>query len=184
MPFIFEKTPIDDLVIVRPRIFPDGRGFFMETYKDTDFRNNGINLSFVQDNHSMSSRGVLRGLHFQKGIHAQGKLVRVISGRVWDVAVDLRPDSATFKKWFGMELDSVSGTMLFVPPGFAHGFVTLDDNTGFLYKCTAEYNKENDGGIRWNDPEIGIDWPLSDVTLATKDEELPFLKDIDCRELW
>ena len=184
MPFTFERTVIDDLIIVKPRIFPDGRGFFMETYKESDFISNGISRPFIQDNHSMSSSGVLRGLHFQKGIHAQGKLVRVIAGKVWDVAVDLRPDSIMFKKWFGIELTPQNGTMLYIPPGFAHGFVTLEDNTEFFYKCTAEYNAENDGGIRWDDPEIAIDWPLSDVSVSQKDEKLPFLKDINCRELW
>jgi len=184
MPFKFEKTFIDGLVVVQPRIFPDGRGFFMETYKESDFYANGIKSSFVQDNHSMSSKGVLRGLHFQKGVHAQGKLVRVAAGSVWDVAVDLRPDSATFKKWFGIELTQISGTMLYIPPGFAHGFVTLEDKTEFLYKCTAEYNASSDGGIRWDDPDIAIEWPLSDVSVSEKDEKLPFLKDINCGELW
>lgn len=184
MPFTFEKTGIDGLVIVKPRIFPDGRGFFMETYKKSDFAGNGIDIPFVQDNHSMSSKGVLRGLHFQKGRYAQGKLVRVVSGRAWDVAVDLRPQSITFKRWFGIEIDSVSGIMLYIPPGFAHGFVTLEDNTEFLYKCTAEYNAESEGGIRWDDPEIAVQWPITDVSVSPKDEKLPFLKDINCGELW
>ncbi len=184
MPFTFEKTFIDGLVVVKSRIFPDGRGFFMETYKESDFISNGINLPFVQDNHSMSSKGILRGLHFQRGIHAQGKLVRVTSGSVWDVAVDLRPESQTFRRWFGLELNSVSGIMIYMPPGFAHGFVTLEDNTEFLYKCTAEYNAESDGGIRWDDPDIAVQWPLTEVSVSAKDNNLPFLKDINCRELW
>jgi len=184
MPFVFKKTLIDGLVIVRPQIFQDGRGFFMETYKKSDFINNGINVNFVQDNHSKSSKGVLRGLHFQKGMHAQGKLVRVIAGSVWDVAVDLRPDSITFKKWFGIELRPDNGEMLYIPPGFAHGFVTLEDKTEFFYKCTSEYNYDNDSGIRWDDPEIAIDWPMTEVSVSAKDEGLSYLKNIDCRELW
>jgi dTDP-4-dehydrorhamnose 3,5-epimerase len=184
MPFTFEKTIIPGLIVVRPRVFPDGRGFFVETYKESDFVNNGINVKFKQDNHSCSSKGVLRGLHLQKGSHAQGKLVRVTAGKVWDVAVDLRPDSPTFKKWYGIELSSENKTMFYIPPGFAHGFVTLEDNTEFMYKCTEEFNKESEGAVRWNDPEIAIEWPLTDVLVSDKDAENPLLKDIDFKTVW
>lgn len=184
MPFTFEKTPLTGLIIVRPKVFPDGRGFFVETYKESDFNKNGINASFKQDNHSSSSKGVLRGLHLQKGAHAQGKLVRVIAGKVWDVAVDLRPDSPTFKKWVGIELSAENKIMFYIPVGFAHGFVTLEDNTEFVYKCTEEFNKDSEGGVCWNDPEIAIEWPISDVLVSDKDAGNPNLKDIDCGALW
>lgn len=184
MPCTFEPAEIEGLVIIRPRVFPDDRGFFMETFKATEFARSGIALPFVQDNHSKSSRGVLRGLHLQKGAYAQGKLLRVIAGKVWDVAVDCRPDSPTFLKWFGLEISAENKTMFYIPPGFAHGFVTLEDDTEFLYKCTAEYNKESEGGIKWNDPRIAIDWPIQDVLVSEKDEILPTSDAIDFRSLW
>jgi len=184
MPFTFENTPVNGLVIVKPRIFPDGRGFFIETYKESDFKAHGIASVFRQDNHSMSSKGVLRGLHFQRGKHSQGKLVRVISGSVWDVAVDLRPDSETFKKWYGLELSVENAVMFYIPPGFGHGFVTLEDNTQFMYKCTEEYHKESDSGVRWNDQDIAIEWPVKDVMVSDKDAANPLLRDIDVRGLW
>ena len=184
MPCSFETTPIDGLVIVKPRVFPDDRGFFMETFKASEFARNGIALPFVQDNHSKSSKGVLRGLHLQKGDHAQGKLIRVTAGKVWDVAVDCRPESPTFLKWFGLEISAENKVMFYIPPGFAHGFVTLEDDTEFLYKCTAEFNKESEGGIKWNDPRIGIDWPIKDVLVSEKDEILPTSDMIDFRSLW
>ena len=176
MPFTFEKTPIDGLIIIKPRIFPDGRGFFCETYKESDFAANGISEKFVQDNHSSSVKGVLRGLHFQNPPFAQGKLVRATRGCVWDVAVDIRRNSPTFGKWFGIQLDDVDRTMFYIPPGFAHGFVTLSDTAEFQYKCTAEYNKDSEAGIIWNDPQIGISWPLTDVTVSDKDAVLPVLE--------
>jgi dTDP-4-dehydrorhamnose 3,5-epimerase len=156
----------------------------METYKESEFKANGINVSFKQDNHSCSSKGVLRGLHLQKGRHAQGKLIRVISGSVWDVAVDCRPDSPTFLKWHGIALSAENKTMFYIPPGFAHGFVTLEDATQFLYKCTEEYNKESDSGVKWDDPRIAIEWPVKDVLVSEKDAHLPGVKDIDFRTLW
>ena len=177
MPCRFVSTPIDGLLVVEPRAFPDDRGFFMETYKESEFAANGIPQRFVQDNHSRSSRGVLRGLHFQRGEHAQGKLVRVILGAVWDVAVDLRPGSATYGRWFGIELTDENHKMFFIPPGFAHGFVTVSDVAEFQYKCTAEYHKESEGGIRWNDPDIAVEWPLADVLVSAKDAVLPFFKE-------
>lgn len=178
MPFTFTKTKIPEVQIIQPRIFPDDRGYFMETYKHSDFAANGIPENFNQDNHSFSSKGILRGLHFQNAPYAQGKLVRAIEGIVWDVAVDLRSDSPTYKQWVGIELDSTSGTMFYIPPGFGHGFVVISQTAHFLYKCTNEYNPQADGGVRWNDPELAIDWPLTDVSVSEKDEKLPFLHEL------
>lgn len=178
MPFNFVKTDIDGVVIIEPAIFGDARGSFRESYKKSDFVVNGIDEDFVQDNHSVSSKGVLRGLHFQSAPMAQGKLVRVTRGSVWDVAVDLRPDSPTFKKWVGVELTEENGKMFYIPPGFGHGFVTLEDDTHFLYKCTEEYSPEHDGGIKWDDPELAIDWPLTDVSVSDKDAVLPYLSEV------
>ena len=181
MPCEFIKTPIADLLIVEPRVFADDRGFFIETYKASEFSTAGITETFVQDNHSLSSKGVLRGLHFQTAPHAQGKLVRVVSGAVWDVAVDLRKESPTYLNWYGVEISAENHRMFYIPPGFAHGFLTLTDNTHFLYKCTAEYAPEADGGIRWDDPEIGVDWPFEPgqvPDVSDKDGKLPYLKDI------
>ena len=181
MPFEFLSTPIQDLVIIKPRVFHDDRGFFMESYKKTDFSNAGIDESFVQDNHSFSSKGVLRGLHFQTEPHAQGKLVRVVKGRVWDVAVDLRPGSETYKQWYGIELSEENLTMFYIPSGFAHGFLTIEDDTHFLYKCTSEYAPKADGGIRWDDPDIAVKWPLESGQIpdvSEKDAVLPYLKEL------
>ncbi|QEN05624.1 dTDP-4-dehydrorhamnose 3,5-epimerase [Thiospirochaeta perfilievii] len=170
MPFNFKRTEIEGLVIIEPRVFADGRGFFLETYKKSDFVKEGITEEFVQDNHSFSCKGVLRGVHLQKGASAQGKLVRCLAGAVWDVAVDLRPGSATFGKWFGIELSSENNIMFYIPPGFGHGFVTLEDNTHFLYKCTHEYDPKNDSGIIWNDADLAIEWPLTDgLSFSDKD---------------
>jgi dTDP-4-dehydrorhamnose 3,5-epimerase len=174
LPFTFRTdTEIADLVVITPRVFPDERGFFLESYKETDFLTSGVNYRFIQDNHSKSSKGVLRGLHYQLPPHAQGKLVRVVQGRVWDVAVDIRRSSPTFGKWYGIELSDENNLMFFIPPGFAHGFVTLENDTHFIYKCTAEYNKASDSGIRWDDPELNIEWPIEDVLVSPKDRELP-----------
>lgn len=171
MPFSFKNTPIKDLLIIEPKVFVDDRGFFMESYKKSDFVKAGINTDFKQDNHSNSSKGVLRGLHFQTGSSAQGKLVRVVKGAVWDVAVDLRRDSETFGQWFGIELTEENGLMFYIPTGFAHGFVTLKDNTHFMYKCSEEYDPSADSGIIWNDPTIGIEWPLT-VGLSFSEKDL------------
>lgn len=181
MPFDFKKTPLPGVKIIQPRVFKDERGFFMEIYKKSDFAAAGITVEFVQDNHSFSSKGVLRGIHCQSAPHAQGKLVRVIKGAVWDVAVDLVSGSATFGKWYGLELSEKNSTMFYIPPGFGHGFLTLEDDTHFLYKCTAEYNPESDGGIRWNDPDLAIEWPLEEnmrPIVSDKDRILPLLKDL------
>ena len=181
MPFNFIETDIKDLLIIEPRVFTDDRGFFMETYKESDFLPAGITEKFLQDNHSLSSKGVLRGLHFQTSPYQQGKIVRVVQGAVWDVGVDLRVDSTTFKRWFAAELSAENHRMMYIPPGFAHGFLTLEDNTHFLYKCTAEYNADADGGIRWDDPYIGVDWPLEPdqvPDVSEKDVKLPYFREI------
>ncbi len=178
MPFTFKTLEIPGLTLIEPRVFPDGRGFFMESYKESEFKAHGIDCRFVQDNHSKSSRGVLRGLHFQKAPYAQGKLVRVIEGAVWDVAVDLRRDSPTYCEWYGVELSEENRFMFFIPAGFAHGFVTLSEKAQFEYKCTAEYNKASESGIRWDDPDIGIQWPVRDVQVSERDAVLPYFKDL------
>lgn len=180
MPFTFTESPLPGVFIIQPRVFKDDRGFFLESYKQSEFAAAGIKEAFCQDNHSYSCAGVLRGIHFQKSPHAQGKLVRVIKGAVWDLAVDLIPGSATFGKSFGMELTEENQTMLYIPPGFGHGFLTLTDETHFLYKCTAEYAPESDGGIRWNDPDLSIPWPFhgQEPLLSGKDAVLPYLKEL------
>lgn len=150
-------TPIEGLLVIEPTVFGDKRGFFLETYSERDFLEIGIDAHFVQDNHSKSGRGVLRGLHFQRE-HTQGKLVRVTAGSVLDVAVDLRPESRTYGASHSVELSADNHRMFYVPPRFAHGFLTLEDNTEFLYKCTDYYHPESDSGIMWNDQVLAIDW--------------------------
>jgi dTDP-4-dehydrorhamnose 3,5-epimerase len=179
MPFSCTDGPIPGLKIITPKWFTDERGFFLETYKSEDFAGFGIPDTFRQDNHSRSKRGVLRGLHFQRPPRAQGKLVQVVRGRVWDVAVDIREESAAFGKWYGMELSDKNKLMLYVPPGFAHGFVALEDDTDFLYKCTDLYAPECESGIRYDDPDLGIDWPVADPVINEKDMSLPSFK--ECR---
>ncbi len=180
MPFNFESTPIEGLLIIKPQVFGDERGFFQETFHKEDFAKAGIVGDFVQDNHSRSKKGILRGIHFQREPMAQAKLVRVTNGSVWDVAVDLRKGSATFGQWFGIELSAENKTMFYIPAGFGHGFLTLEDDTDFLYKCTNLYSPEHDGGVRWNDPEIGIEWPTldCDFILSGKDQVQPFLNEL------
>jgi len=180
MPFTFTNAPIEGLVIIEPRAFPDERGFFMESYKQSDFEKAGILGPFVQDNHSRSKRGVLRGLHFQRPPYAQGKLVRVSRGRAWDVAVDLREGSPTFGKYFALELSESNRLMFWIPAGFAHGFLALEDDTELQYKCTAEYNAASDGGLRWNDPDIAIAWPDIGIPplVSAKDAALPLLREV------
>ena len=162
-------TPIKDLVIIQPKVFGDERGFFQETYNEKAFSEHGLKMKFVQDNHSKSKKGVLRGLHFQTKF-SQGKLVRVIKGSVYDVAVDLRKESESFGQWFGVLLTEENKTMFYVPEGFAHGFITLEDDTEFLYKCTDFYSPEYDSGILWNDEILNIDWKLAEHGI--KEEEL------------
>lgn len=177
MPFTFKKLEIDGLLLVEPRVFADERGFFLESYKESDFFENGMPYKFVQDNHSLSQKNVIRGLHYQLNPKAQGKLVRVIKGEVLDVAVDIRKSSPSFLKWIGITLSEENNNMLFIPPGFAHGFVSLTDDVHLVYKCTEEYDPNLDTGIRWDDPGIGIDWPVEDVIVSEKDKLLPYLKD-------
>lgn len=179
MPFEFKDTPLKGAKIIQPQIFGDARGFFVESYKKSEFSAAGISEEFIQDNHSFSLKGILRGIHFQTEPHAQGKLVRVIKGAVWDVSVDLRQGSSTYGKWFGLELNEENGTMFYIPPGFGHGFLTLKDKTHLLYKCTAEYEPASDGGVRWDDPGLAIEWPLAPgqkPLVSGKDENLPYLK--------
>ena len=177
MPFI--QTKIKDVVIFEPRIFTDDRGYFFETYNEKLFNDNGVTAKFVQDNQSKSSYGVIRGLHFQKGEHAQAKLVRVLQGSVLDVAVDLRAGSETYGKYVAVELSDVNNLQLFIPRGFAHGFSVLSRTAVFAYKCDNLYCKESEGGIDCNDPDLGIDWqiPAEDRVLSEKDKLHPLFKD-------
>ncbi|HBA61052.1 MAG TPA: dTDP-4-dehydrorhamnose 3,5-epimerase [Elusimicrobia bacterium] len=177
MPFEFENTGLEGAVLVKPRVFPDDRGFFVETYKRADFLQAGIPAEFVQDNHSKSSQGVLRGLHYQRGAAAQGKLVRCVAGAILDVAVDVRRGSPGFGKWVAAELTAANAHMLYVPPGFAHGFLVLSETAEIIYKCTVEYSPKDEGGIRWDDPQIGVRWGIKDPVLSARDKVLPLLKD-------
>ncbi len=176
-----EKTPIEGLYVIKPTVHGDDRGYFMETYNYNDMKEHGLDMVFVQDNQSKSTKGVLRGLHYQIN-HPQGKLVRVIKGRVFDVAVDIRKDSKTYGAWFGIELTEENKKQFYISPGFAHGFLVLSDEAEFCYKCTDFYHPGDEGGIAWNDPAIGIVWPevkdgkLEDGTelkLSTKDAKHP-----------
>jgi dTDP-4-dehydrorhamnose 3,5-epimerase len=176
--FIFNKTEIEGVFIIEPKVFGDSRGYFMETYKEDEFKQAGLNYNFVQDNQSKSHKGVLRGLHFQRK-HPQAKLVRVISGEVFDVAVDLRKGSPTYGKWVGVILTSENKKMLMIPRGFAHGFVVLSDTAEFVYKCDEVYHPEDEGGIMWNDPDIGIVWPYKgEPSLSEKDTKHPSFKEV------
>ena len=176
---ISKVKSIPDLLIVQPTVFEDNRGYFYEVFNQNDFSNFGLDVTFVQDNCSKSSKNVLRGLHYQTGEHAQAKLVRVTEGSVWDVAVDIRKNSPTFGQHFGIELNEQNKTQLYIPKGFAHGFLVLSDYAVFNYKCDNFYNKESEGGILWNDEELAIQWPKpSDVgyELSEKDTQLPSFK--------
>ena len=166
--FTIKETPIKDLIIIEPKVFGDERGFFQETYNKESFSELGLNMEFVQDNHSKSKKGVLRGLHFQTK-NVQGKLVRVTRGAVYDVAVDLRSDSPTFGEWYGVLLTEKNKMMFYVPEGFAHGFLTLEDDTEFLYKCTNLYSPEYNNGVIWNDPTISIDWKFEEFNITEED---------------
>jgi dTDP-4-dehydrorhamnose 3,5-epimerase len=178
MPFTFTNLEPKGVILVEPRVLPDKRGFFMESYRESEFIAGGIPHRFVQDNHSYSQKGVVRGLHFQNEPRSQGKLVRVVVGAVWDVAVDLRQGSPTVKCWIGVELSSDNRKMLFIPSGFAHGFLALTNDVHLIYKCTEEYDALLDAGIRWDDPDIAITWPVLDPIVSEKDSSLPFLKEL------
>ena len=170
---------IEGLYVIEPTVFKDERGYFVETYNQNDMKEAGLDMVFVQDNQSMSTRGVLRGLHFQKQF-PQGKLVRVVRGKVFDVAVDLRSDSKTYGKWFGVELSAEDMKQFYIPEGFAHGFLVLSDEAEFCYKCTDFYHPGDEGGLAWNDPEIGVEWPLEegvDLIISEKDQKWKGLKD-------
>ena len=170
---------IEGLYVIEPTVFKDERGYFVETYNQNDMKEAGLDMVFVQDNQSMSTRGVLRGLHFQKQF-PQGKLVRVVRGKVFDVAVDLRSDSKTDGKWFGVELSAENMKQFYIPEGFAHGFLVLSDEAEFCYKCTDFYHPGDEGGLAWNDPEIGVEWPLEegvDLIISEKDQKWKGLKD-------
>jgi dTDP-4-dehydrorhamnose 3,5-epimerase len=179
VPFEFEPQGIPGVILVRARAFPDQRGFFMESYRRSQFVARGIRQEFVQDNLSHSTRGVLRGLHYQKAPHAQGKLVMVLRGEIFDVAVDIRRGSPTFGRWVGVVLSGENRTMVYVPEGFAHGFCVLSDEADVLYKVTAEYAPEYERGIRWDDPDLAIHWPVAVPVLSEKDARMPALRDAD-----
>ena len=176
--FKFTETEIRGVYIIEPKVFGDERGYFMETYNYEDFKSAGLDMIFVQDNQSKSKKGVLRGLHFQKK-YPQGKLVRVTKGEVFDVAVDLRKDSETYGKWVGERLSEENKKQFYVPKGFAHGFVVLSEEAEFVYKCTEVYHPEDEGGIRWDDPEINVDWKIENPMISEKDAKAPLFKDIN-----
>ena len=170
---------IEGLYVIEPTVFKDERGYFVETYNQNDMKEAGLDMVFVQDNQSCTTKGVLRGLHFQKQF-PQGKLVRVVRGKVFDVAVDLRSDSKTYGKWFGVELSAENMKQFYIPEGFAHGFLVLSDEAEFCYKCTDFYHPGDEGGLAWNDPEIGVEWPLEegvDLIISEKDQKWKGLKD-------
>ena len=169
----FEKTNLEGLLLIRPRVFEDNRGYFFESYHSALFSEAGINVSFVQDNQSMSDKGVLRGLHFQRDPYAQGKLVRVLQGSVLDVAVDIRKESPTYGRHYKQVLSGGNKLMLWIPAGFAHGFLTLEDKTVFFYKCTTFYNKSSEASIRWNDPVLDIEWGIKRPIVSEKDALAP-----------
>lgn len=179
MPFRFQRLPeLAEVVLVEPVVFMDERGFFMETFKASAFTDAGIPAQFVQDNHARSSYGVLRGLHYQVAPKPQGKLVRAISGEIFDVAVDIRRDSPTFRRWVAVRLTAANRLMLYVPPGFAHGYCVLSETAEVLYKSTCEYDPYLERGIIWNDPELSIAWPIERPHLSPRDAALPLLADI------
>ena len=179
MAFEFKKLVIPEVILIKPSVFVDERGYFLETYKYTEFKKWGIDQNFVQTNHSKSKKGVLRGLHFQNDPNAQGKLVRSIVGEIFDVAVDIRKGSPTYGKWVAEILSAENKKMLYVPVGFAHGFCVLTEVAEMLYKCTAEYAPESESGIIWNDPAINIDWPVKNFIVIDKDKEMKTLQEIE-----
>ncbi len=180
MPFEFIKQNIEDVILVKPKIFEDNRGFFLESYKKSEFFRNGIVEEFNQENHSKSIRGVLRGLHYQKAPYEQAKLVRCLRGRIYDIVVDIRKNSKTFGQYVKVELSEENKNMLFIPNGFAHGFIVLSDIAEIFYKASGEYNKDFERGILWNDKDLNIDWEIDfEPILSEKDKILPTLKEAD-----
>jgi dTDP-4-dehydrorhamnose 3,5-epimerase len=176
MPFNFKKLEIPDLILIEPKVFKDERGFFTEKYKQSEFKAQEI-PDFVQDNYSYSKQGVIRGVHYQVPPYTQGKLVTVLKGKIWDVAVDMRKSSAYFGKWVGVELSDENNFSFYIPAGFAHGFAVLSSEALFLYKCTNEYNVASERGVRWDDPELNIDWKITNPIMTKKDLDSPLFKD-------
>lgn len=179
--FQFIETGIEGLVIVEPAVYGDDRGYFMETYNYNDFKAAGLDMVFVQDNQSKSKKGVLRGLHFQKS-NPQGKLVRAVKGEVYDVAVDLRRGSETYGKWYGVLLSEENKRQFYVPEGFAHGFLVMTDTAEFVYKCTRFYDPSDEGGLMWNDPDVGVTWPIEEgmeILLSDKDKKNTAFHDLE-----
>lgn len=184
MTFIFEKQKINEVILIKPKSFNDERGFFLESYKKSQFIQNGIDVEFVQDNHSKSTKGVLRGLHYQAAPFSQAKLIKCIKGEIIDVAVDIRPNSPTFSKYVKVNLSETNKSMLYIPKGFAHGFVVLSEEAEIIYKTGAEYSAQHDRGILWNDKTINIDWGIDfEPILSNKDKILPALSDINKEEI-
>ena len=178
MPFEFTDLSLPGLILIEPKVFFDDRGFLEEEYKESVFRKAGIDVRFVQDNRSRSAKGVLRGLHFQRPPFGQAKLVRALRGAVCDVVVDLRPDSPAYLRWHKIVLSEENRRMLFLPEGFAHGILAITEEAELSYKCSAEYEPSSEAGIRWNDPDLAIEWPELEITVSAKDAALPFLRDL------
>ena len=179
MPFTFTRLQIPDVILIEPKMFSDDRGFFSEFYKESDFVSNGINKKFIQDNFSHSIYGVIRGLHYQKIPKAQSKLVTVLNGKIFDVAVDIRKNSPTYGKWIGEIISADDHKLIYIPEGFAHGFCVLSQEADVSYKVNNEYSPENEKGIIWNDPKINISWPIKNPIISNKDDELPTLENSD-----
>ena len=179
MPFTFKRLSIPDVILIEPQSFSDDRGFFFESFKESDFFSNGIDKKFVQDNFSHSVNGVIRGLHFQKAPKAQSKLVTVLKGKIFDVAVDIRKNSPTYGKWIGEILSSDTHNLLYVPEGFAHGFCVISDEADVHYKVSNEYSQEHERSIIWNDPKLNIEWPIKKPVISNKDNKLSLLENLD-----
>jgi len=179
MPFRFTRLALPEVILIEPNVFPDKRGFFFEAYKYSDFSRHGISEQFVQENHSHSAQGTLRGLHYQKMPKAQGKLVRVVVGEIFDVTVDIRKGSPRYGRWIGISLSVQNNKMLYIPPGFAHGACVLSEEAGLLYMVTAEYAPSSEAGVIWNDPALAIDWPVKEPILSSRDQTWPTLAHAD-----
>ena len=175
MPFSFRALSIPDIILIEPKVFPDSRGCFFEIFRESEFNTANLPVRFPQDNFSFSKKNVIRGLHYQRYPKTQGKIVTVLKGRIWDVVVDIRRNSSTYLKWISIELNDENRSMLYIPPGFAHGFLALSEDVHLLYKCTNEYDSKLDAGIRWDDPDIGIRWPVKNPVLSEKDANLPYI---------
>ena len=179
MPFTFKKLTIPEVILVEAKSFSDDRGFFLESFKESTFKENGINTKFIQDNFSHSTKGVLRGLHYQKDPMAQAKLVTALRGEIFDVAVDIRKNSPTFGQWIGEILSAQNHKLLYVPEGFAHGFLVLSEEADVLYKVNNEYSPEHEAGIIWNDPNVNVKWPIENPIIKEIDAKQPLLKNAD-----